>query len=137
LRQAAQFALAGKGGRAVLAKVGREGKDPTSRLHAIWGLGQLGAESDVLPLLKDSDPEVRAQAAKVLGDSRMGSASGDLIALLKDASLRVRFFSAIALGKLARPEAIGPLLEMIRENQDRDVYLRHAAVMGLSGIQDR
>ncbi len=56
-----------------------------------------------------------------------------LTKLLTDPQPRIRFFAAIALGKLGRPQAVEPLLAMLRENNDKDAYLRHAAVMGLVG----
>src|SRR5262249_49120826 len=49
---------------------------------------------------------------------------------------RVRAFAAVGLGKLRRREAVGPLVGLLRDNADRDPYLRHAAVMGLAGIGD-
>jgi quinoprotein glucose dehydrogenase len=48
----------------------------------------------------------------------------------------VQFFAAIALGKLGRAEAAAPLLDLLRRNDDRDPCLRHAAVMGLTGLKD-
>ncbi len=53
--------------------------------------------------------------------------------MLGDKSPRVRFFAAIALGKLGRADAAGPLLTMLRASADKDPYLRHAGVMGLTG----
>ena len=84
-----------------------------------------------------ADAEVRAQAAKVLGEVREPKAFDGLIARLDDDSPRVRLFAAIALGKLGRAEAVGPLLAMLRANGDKDPYLRHAAVMGLVGSASR
>ncbi len=109
-----------------------------SRLHAIWGLGQIAAKSvDALAplrgLLHDSDPEVRAQSAKVLGEHPTASDADALIVALRDSAPRVRFFAAQSLGKLGRPEAAGPLLALARENNDVDNYVRHAVVMGLVG----
>jgi quinoprotein glucose dehydrogenase len=85
------------------------------------------------PLLDDGDSEVRAQTAKVLGEARETEAFAGLSRLLTDTCPRVRFFAAIALGKLGRPQAAEPLLAMLRENDDKDPYLRHAGVMGLVG----
>ena len=84
-------------------------------------------------MLADADPEIRAQAAKVLGEAKESNAFAGLIRLLTDASPRVRLLAAIAVGKLGRSEAIGPLLAMLRANGDQDPYLRHAGVMGLVG----
>ena len=118
-----------------------------ARIHAIWGLGQIarrdgrgrasGLGQVFEPLLADRDPEIRAQAAKAAGDARDRASLGKLIGLLADASPRVRFFAAMALGKLGDAEAAGPLLELLRRNDDQDPYLRHAAVMGLVGLNDR
>lgn len=143
IRQEAQFCLAERGerGAAVLERAARESTNQLARIHAIWGLGQVGrtapsALRGVLPLLADRDDEVRAQAAKAVGDHRVTSAAGKVTELLKDASPRVRFFAAISLGKVSRNESIAPLVELLRSNADKDLYVRHAAVMGLVGIND-
>jgi quinoprotein glucose dehydrogenase len=143
VRQKAQFALADRGEASVpqLAAVAEKGAHPLARLHAIWGLGQIGrkapaAMEKVVPLLGSPDAEVRAQAAKVLGDTRALPAPPGLIKLLRDESPRVRFFAAIAAGKLSLYAAGPDVLRMIEDNDDRDPYLRHAGVMGLVGIND-
>jgi quinoprotein glucose dehydrogenase len=162
VRQEAQFTLAERGaaGIPVLARVAStpgpaiapaSSTNPSvrqkpelqtyARLHAIWGLGQLAAaHPDALaplrPLLRDSDSEVRAQAAKVLGDHRTATDAGGLIAALSDPGSRVRYFAAQGLGKIGRPEAAAPLLALARENNDADHYLRHAVVMGLVGTRN-
>ncbi|MFO7304090.1 MAG: HEAT repeat domain-containing protein [Gammaproteobacteria bacterium] len=112
---------------------------PLARLHAIWGLTQLGREhkqpaATLLTLLDDPDPEVRAQAAKGLGDLRTSVAYAALVRKLDDAAPRVQFFAAQSLGKLGRSEATGALLALLRRNDNRDVYLRHAAVHALMRI---
>ncbi|MBL9170297.1 MAG: HEAT repeat domain-containing protein [Verrucomicrobiales bacterium] len=139
VRLEAQFALAERGAATVLTRVLQDSSHRLARLHAIWGVGQLArkAASAATPLtgvLSDRDPEVRAQAAKVLGEARCLAAFEALAARLKDENPRVRFFAALSLGKLGRIEAIGPLLGMLRENTGNDPYLRHAGVMGLAGM---
>jgi quinoprotein glucose dehydrogenase len=143
VRQEAQFALAAKGGAAVptLTKVAREGKELLPRLHAVWGLGQVGrkdraAYKALLALTGDGAAEVRAQVAKVLGDGRVTEAREKLVTLLADAAPRVRFFAAQALGRVGGKEAVTPVLTMLRDNADRDTYLRHAGVMALAGAKD-
>ena len=129
----------------------------------MWALGQIAAKGAsaldaLLPLLSDKDEEIRAQAARVLGDHphasrgsgvgrlRVGSGEaatlastllGDLLGkLTADSSLRVRYFATMGLGRLGKKEAIGPVLKMLRENGDKDVYLRHAGMMALVWIKD-
>jgi len=141
VRLEAQFTLAERGAESVarFAQVLKHDDGARyARWHATWGLGQLAAKHrqaiDVLkPLLADRDSEVRAQAAKLLGDHRVAEAFDDLVARLRDENARVRFFAAQSLGKLKRPEAAEPLLALLEENNDEDEYLRHAAVMGLVG----
>ena len=99
VRQEAQFELAARGGQAweTLANVARSKAATLARIHAVWGLGQAArstrARGDdhhqvpvLLPLLADSDAEVRAQTAKVLGEIRAGEAAGGLVNLLTDSS---------------------------------------------------
>lgn len=110
-----------------------------ARVHAIWGLSQL-ARTDkqyaksLLPLLKDNDPEIRAQAAKWLGDIRYQEAGEALIALLKDTASRARFFAAEALGRIQYTPAVQPLIAFLEANNDEDAYLRIAGALALSRI---
>jgi quinoprotein glucose dehydrogenase len=154
VRQEAQFALAAKGKQAipVFAEVAKSGKNQLARLHAIWGLGQVGRRDEqalapVLPLLKDADPAVRIQAVRVL-EGRQFLADESAADLLKDADPRVRFEAALALAKALRsfnagkssardltreaPAVLGAVLDLLRDNADRDPYLRHAGVMALA-----
>jgi quinoprotein glucose dehydrogenase len=151
MRQEAQFELADRclrtaslpeECRSALTRAAFKGSNLLARLHGIWGLGQVGrstasALQPILPLLEDSDAEVRAQTAKVLGEARLATAFAGLTNLLTDANLRVRFFAAQSLGKLGGVKAVGPLLAMLQANADRDVFLRHAGVMGLLGTADK
>jgi quinoprotein glucose dehydrogenase len=125
----------------VLSNVAAADESRLARLHAIWGLGQIGRvdRAALLPLVEllgDGDSEVRSQAAKVAGEERLQEAVPGLIALLADAEPRPRYCAAIALGKLGDASAMPALIEMLRQNADEDAYLRHAGVMGLTGIGD-
>lgn len=143
VRMEAQFALADRGKDAVAVFAGvLKSKHQLAKLHALWGLGQLacrdaGALPEIAAALKDADAEVRAQAAKVLGDGKASASAKELISLLKDESPRVRFFAAQSLGKIKAAEAVAALSDMVRDNADRDLYLRHAGVVGLAGCADR
>jgi quinoprotein glucose dehydrogenase len=120
-----------------------------ARLHAIWGLGSVARRAEyktpgaaakmlapLIKLLEDEDEEVRAQAAKVLGENRVAAAYDGLLRTLRDPRERVSYFSAMALGQLGRKECIPQVLLMVRENEGRDVFLRHAYVTALAGTKD-
>ena len=145
VRLEAQFTLVERGANsvAVLAGVAAKGDSPAlARRHAIWGLGQLAATdknalAPLRPLLRDRDAEVRAQAAKVLGDHRVAADAVALVAAIQDDSNRVKFFAAQGLGKLKCAAAVPALLAALRANNNEDVHLRHALVMGLVGSNNR
>src|SRR5690606_26798247 len=84
----------------------------------------------------DSDPEIRAQAAKWLGDVRYNDAASALIPLLTDEYSRARFFAAEALGRIAHAPAVEPIIAMLRSNNDEDAYLRHAGSLALARIDN-
>jgi quinoprotein glucose dehydrogenase len=143
VRLRAQFILAERGETAIarFEKVAATHEHVTARLHAIWGLGQVGrkhsqALRSVLALLGDADARVRAQAAKVIGDARYAPAAGSLVALLSDPNPQVRFHAAIALSKLGHRPAVEPIFAMLRNDDGRDPFLRHAGVMALAGSGD-
>ncbi|MEP6662452.1 MAG: PVC-type heme-binding CxxCH protein, partial [Verrucomicrobiota bacterium] len=148
VRQEAQFALAAKGENKILLRVAQKNTSQLARLHAIWGLGQIVRSKissvkqnaifvSLAKLLNDSDPEVRAQAAKVLGEGKFAPAYDRLAALVVDTkNARVQFFAAMALGKLGDPRGVKPVLEMLRTSNNQDAYLRHAGVMALLWIND-
>lgn len=148
VRQNAQFALAEKNDAASLAALTQsatKGTNLVARLHGIWGLGQLAAATPaanatattpLLPLLTDSDAEIRTQTARVLGDARAAQAYDGLVKLLTDPSQRVQLFAAQALGKLGRKEAVAPLFALLAANTNHDAYLRHAGVFALTRLQD-
>ena len=119
---------------------GRDGQ--LSRVHAIWGLGQLLRAGSVqaaalTPLLTDADPEVRAQAAKVLGHARAAGAAPALVPLVQDGNPRVRYFATVALGRLGHRPAMPAVVAMLAADREQDVYLRSAAVVALTGFGDR
>src|SRR5690554_305466 len=69
VRRKAQFELVARNDQPALAE-SLSDSNQLARIHAIWGLGQLGraqaeALQPLLPLLQDSDAEIRAQVAKV------------------------------------------------------------------------
>ncbi len=117
VRQRAQFELANRG-ESSAEKLHVIAADRTSstvtRLHAIWGLGQIAARrpevlAPLLTQLEEGDEIVRGQIVKVLGDRRVTDAAPALLKLLKEDSSRIRFFAALALGKIAAAEPQVPI----------------------------
>lgn len=141
VRMKAQFELVKRGskGHTVFQQYVTQRTHQLARVQSIWGIAQM-ARADkqwaktLLPLLKDADPEIRAQAAKWIGDIRYADAGKDLVTVLKDTFSRAAFFAAEALGRIAYEPAIQPIIELIRTNNDQDAYLRHAASLALSRI---
>nr|WP_316929262.1 HEAT repeat domain-containing protein [Cyclobacterium qasimii] len=144
IRQKAQFELATRGGDGLeifKAKLSAS-SGQLARVHAIWGIAQLARSGEsnagklLVPLLNDTDQEIRAQAARWLGDIRYEEAEDKLIPLLQDQSVRVQFFAAEALGRIKAKTAVEPLITFLETNNDEDVYLRHAGSLALARIGD-
>lgn len=141
IRQKAQFALAKRGsdGAEVFQNAISQTDNQLARIHGIWGIAQLARQDqqyakNLLPLLQDQDPEIRAQAAKWLGDVRYKDAGDALIPLLQDEHSRARFFAAEALGRITYEPAINPIIDLLEANNDEDAYIRHAASLALARI---
>lgn len=141
IRRKSQFALVKKGDKGfdVFKSSLEQRENRFARIHAIWGIAQMersgkGDAAVLIPLLKDEDEEIRAQAARWLGDVRYKDAGDALIPLLKDNYPRARFFAAEALGRIAFEGAINPIVTMLEENNGEDVYLRHAGSLALGRI---
>jgi quinoprotein glucose dehydrogenase len=141
IRQKAQLELAKRGakGAAEFSRAIVQTENQLARVHGVWGLGQLARQkgpyaSPLLALLKDKDPEIVAQAAKVLGDAAVPEAGPLLMPLLSSSNPRVQFFAAQAIGRVNYKEAVPALLKMIETNADEDHYLRHAAVVALTRL---
>jgi len=142
VRLRAQIALAKKHAAAELTAAAMKGADLRSRVHGIWGIGQLARQNadelkPLLGLLEDKEPEVLVQMARICGDAKYQPAGAALTKLVKDSNPRVQSLAAIALGKLKFKSAVKSLLEVLAENDNRDPTLRHAVVMGLAGCATR
>lgn len=139
VRLKAQFVLADRDALSTLIAAAQQTDVQLARLHGLWGIGQCArkeasAAESLVPFLQDADPEVRAQAAKTLGDVRYDPASTPLLALLTDTTPRARFFATEALGRLAHEPAVQPIIDMLEANDDADTYLRHGGAIALARI---
>ncbi len=144
VRQAAQFELAARGAamtNVLLSTINNSAND-LARFHAIWAIGQIGREQPLayallFPLVEDaSNAEIRAQAAKVLGDSHFGLAEPYLGRAAADQNLRVRYFGLLGLGKIGATDAADTIIQALRDNNDSDAFIRHACVMALTMFDD-
>ena len=118
VRQEAQFALADKKATETLADVAAKGSK-LARLHAIWGLGQIGrgdpkAYEPLLYLVKDPDADVRSQINKVVGDGKFQRGIVGVVFGLSDPEPRVRFMAAMAAGRSASRRRFPPVLKCSR-----------------------
>ncbi len=102
-------------------QTGRALNSPSSRFEALAG---------------DASAAIRAEVLRVAADLGIQELAGAVQSRLEDPEPRVRFFAAIAFARLRHPPAIVALAALLERNDDQDVYLRHAAVMGLLGQKD-
>ena len=139
VRQRAQFALAGSvDNRAHFIAAAAGENSLVTRLHGVWGLGQLsrvhrdkGSASELVKLTRDEHWRVRGQASQALGDSGAQIGREALVARLDDEQSNTRMLAAIALGKLGHREDVPHLIGVLEKNSAGDAYLRHGAVHGL------
>jgi putative membrane-bound dehydrogenase-like protein len=139
VRLKAQFELVRRADVTTFRVTAGRAEHQLARIHSLWGIGQLARKDPqhaalLAPLLSDADPEVRAQAAKTIGDVRDDRQAAALLPLLQDGAPRARFFAAEALGRLAYAPAIPALVQMLAANDDRDANLRHAGSLALARI---
>lgn len=123
-----------------LITAARNSHNQMVRLHALWAIGQMGRTpalehiQELVPLILDKDSEVRAQTAKIMGDVRYDGAYTALLQLLQDSDSRVRYFATLSAGRFGDSRATDRIIAMLRENGERDPYLRHAGIMALTMI---
>lgn len=141
------------------ASVLKDSNNQIARLHAVWGLGMiaqahpLNVWGSLLVLAKDENVEVKRAAIERLGNvvrhrgglqkTPTASQIQDTIqTLFTDPDDRVKAAAVVAFGKIGQPplgriRPVGemgyytPLFDVLKANNDKDPYLRHAAVMGL------
>ncbi|MEL6923923.1 MAG: PVC-type heme-binding CxxCH protein, partial [Bacteroidota bacterium] len=140
VRLAAQFELVKrKDVKTLLESMGQE-RPVYSRLHAIWGFGQLARQdathaNAIVDMLQSDHEHLRAQAAKVLGDARYADAAEALLQVLQqDASVKAKFHAVEALGKLGEKKAFQPMVDLLAAVGETDPHFRHAITYALSQL---
>lgn len=145
IRQKAQFALCDLQAVDALTAATAQRRSRVARLHGVWGLGVLlrqgdaGCRAQLAALLGDDDGDVRAMAARALGDARSKEDVKRLTDLLADDNSRVKREAALALARLGTDAApaTDALFAAVRHNDDRDAVLRHALVYALGEVAPR
>lgn len=110
--------------------------DPVARRHLLWALDGIAgglpeATTPLIDLLDDQTPDLRAQAARALGERRVPIAPGPLTALLNDPEPTVRLQAVIALGRIGDPKAVASLLPALA---DADPFTAFSARQALRRI---
>ena len=110
-----------------------------ARVHAIWGLGQLGRKSQAAvlplkPLLRDSDPEIQSQVLRVAADAYHEGFADEAQNLLYSPNPRVQLFAGMALGKIGSKKHVPAVIHFLATNDNKDVFLRHAGVLALAKV---
>tara|TARA_R110002049_G_scaffold47902_1_gene138436 strand:- start:150082 stop:153423 length:3342 start_codon:yes stop_codon:yes gene_type:complete len=160
VRLESQWELARRGETEVLVSVATDVQaDLRSRLHAIWGLDQVLRREDsegstgpdaiakIRGLLTDEHSEIRAAAAKFVGDNDAAAAIDPLLSLVKDPSARVQYFAIRGIASLLRhPDAqaqkgladrvLPHVIPVIAEHANSDPALRHAGVMLFAALEN-
>jgi quinoprotein glucose dehydrogenase len=161
VRQEAQFELASRKPEVAVKAFGKVAKESTNqlaRLHAVWGLGMVARAHSgngcpvLLGLVTDANVEVKRAAIEQLGrvasvidrtsEVEIQEILAPLYKTCSDPDARVQAAAAVAYGKalgqfqlILKPFQenlfLNPLFDLLKSNDDKDPYLRHAAVMGL------
>lgn len=157
VRQEGQFELvrrvhSGQAPKTILFDALDGDRPRMTRIHAVWGLGQLirsrrlSPESleRLLTFLSDADEEIRVQVARVAGDALHAPRLDELFAAIsRDQSARVKHIAATSAGRLIPRGELSidelrscrdKLLAALTANKNEDPVLRHGLVMGLTGI---
>jgi len=134
LRAELELAKRGKQGFDALRHAAQSAPTLYGRLHGVWGMGvavrwdkSLDGRA-LVPFLSDKEPEVRAQAARMVGTA----GEKQLVALLRDPNSRVQMRAALALGESSSQAAGAELLALAAHTGEQDPTLRNAIQFALS-----
>jgi HEAT repeat protein len=106
----------------------------TIAVVALGRSGKFSVADDLIVLLENEQPTIRADAAEALGVLGDLNAVEPLVALLEDEDKTVRTKACQALGQIGDPTASDALLKVARDDSDR--YVRSDAAYALGLIAD-
>lgn len=89
-----------------------------SNLAKIREYGEKGKAKKIIPFVSNKHPQVRAEAAKALGNAKGEESYNKLILLLEDPDLEVRKSAAEALGVYGDEKAIEHLRHAMHKESD-------------------
>ncbi|MDR3620866.1 MAG: HEAT repeat domain-containing protein [Paludisphaera borealis] len=123
---------------AVTAALADDKTPPLAKRHLVWVVdaiagGSPEAASPLTAALDSSTPDVRAQAARALGEHPTPKATAALVARLNDAEPSVQLQAIVTLGRIGDPSAIPALTPIVA---DADVFLAYSARKALERIGD-
>lgn len=139
VRLAAQNDIARRGDFTILRQTALTDSRILARIHAIWGCAQIVRSREgeslqsIASLAKHSDPRIREQIVRALGDTRSSFALDLVKRSLFDSHPRVRMQAGLALHHLAGPKDLKEIIQFIAANGSEDVFRRHAGVRALTG----
>lgn len=140
-RLRAQRVLIKKGKEALpaaVAALASSKTDPLAKRHLIWAIDGIAGGTDaasrpIMNQLKSRDADLRAQAARALGEREVKSAVGGLSALADDREPSVRLQAIIALGRIRDARGVNAILPRLI---DLDPYVAFSARVALRRIGD-
>jgi quinoprotein glucose dehydrogenase len=140
VRQRAREALTKLGYQEALdffARTAKRSPSLASRLNAVWGLAALGRTTpmllnEVLLLFSSSEPDIRALAVRIIGESGGAASAAEIVPLLRDPAPEVRVEAALALARIQPRGITSELSAELHKCADSDAALRHALTLALS-----
>ena len=110
-------------------------------MHATWTVAIMArnnkgeAIDKLIEQLGHSNPHVRRIATQSLGDSQYPFNLKQVKALITDPSVSVQGALGIALSKCDSEAYLNLIVKHLTDNDNKDVFLRHAMVMALTGAK--
>jgi putative membrane-bound dehydrogenase-like protein len=140
-RVRAQWALVKSGGEAripITSALADPMTSPLSKRHLVWVLDEIAgatpeATFPLMDALKSPVADVRAQAARALGERSVPIANEALITLLSDPEPTVRLQALVALGRAGISSSMAAVSALVA---DPDPYLAFAARKAVRRIDD-
>jgi putative membrane-bound dehydrogenase-like protein len=125
---------------AVTAALVDPNRNVIARRHLIWALdgiagGTPEASLPIMDVLKSPEADLRAQAARALGQRRVPLAVDPLLSLLTDAEPTVRLQAVIALGRIGDPHSVAALIPVLADAERWVAFSARQAVRRIGDLR--